>query len=465
MKILETRYGLLEVPEAEQDLICRFLTRYGEWAFDEVRFVAAAMPNIRPLRVLDVGAFVGTFGIGLSQLTTVESTTYVEANPALQPLLRSNVERNGRGQFTVVEAAITPGGSALIGSYDEANLGSLSFTEPEGGARVQAPSPSRFASLSEIVTQSGSVDLIKMDVEGLEYSILSGNKSLLSPGGPAFWLECNNSRQSLDLVSLLLECGLPVHYFAFPSHDPDNFFGDSKAIFPWAYEAGLWASRGPAPSLTPELKRHGCILKRIESREQLRQALWQTPRWAPAAWQDASKAELVAEAAHLAAGERLAQFLVDPSVPVRIESASATDLAVQVKKAKLAQKKAEIESRSYRVLLEDAERQLAVAESLRQINSDLKMLARQGEVELARSNQETVEVRHQLVASELSLAQFRRELAEAREQHVASELRFQQIQRSPYWRVTRPLREFLARHPRVRQTLRKSIARVLRVVR
>ena len=57
---VETRYGTLSLPDVEADIVGRYLSRYGEWGWDEVRFVAGTLPS-EGARVLDVGAFVGTF--------------------------------------------------------------------------------------------------------------------------------------------------------------------------------------------------------------------------------------------------------------------------------------------------------------------------------------------------------------------------------------------------------------------
>lgn len=451
MKILETRYGNLEVPDVEHDLIGRFLARYGEWANDEVRFVAAALPKDRPLDVLDIGAFVGTFGIGLSQAANVASTTFVEANAAISPLLISNVRHNAQGQSKVIEAAVTPDGHSMDATYDSLNLGSLSFAPVEDAARVHLKKPMRFVNMAEIVAQAGEVDLIKMDVEGLEYAILDANRSLLGPGGPAFWLECNNSRQSLALFELLRECGLQVHYFAFPSFAPDNFLKNAEPIFPWAYEAGLWASRGPAPILSSVLREHECILRCVQTREELRHALWQTPRWGPSDWQTATRAELVAEATHALSGERFGKFLVDPEVELQIVGTSLPDLVSQLKSSRLSQTKAEAEARALRALLEDAEKRLAQAEGLRQINADLQTLAR----EITRQKDQVVRQQDEMM----------RELEMQKDRTAAAEQSLLQIQRSPYWRISGPLRGFLTRHKQLRKGLRRIVSAAYRMLR
>lgn len=476
MTTLETRYGQLEVPDVDHDLIGRFLARYGEWAYDEVRFVATALPKDKALRVFDVGAFVGTFGIGLSQTANVELTTFVEANSALTRILSDNVQRNARGHSIVVDAAVTPAGRELVASYDAQNLGSLSFAPTVESMRVQSDAPTRFVRLSELVAQSGRVDLIKMDVEGLEYSILDADRSLLEPGGPAFWLECNESPESLELVDLLVGAGLDVYYFAFPAFAPNNFLGNADPIFPWTYEAGLWANRGSAPILPAVLIQHECILKRIRSREELRHAMWQTPRWAPGDWQNLSRAETVAEAVHTTQGESFATFLVDPAVASRVAGPSLKDAFAELKASKVSHAQALVEAgalrevlegelkalkvshshslaeiRAMRTVLEDADRRLDASQVMRQAHDDLKKITLD-----AMRQAQRLEV-------EVTAADARSKVAEAKRAHAEQQLR--ELQRSPYWRISRPVRNFFGRHEGLRDGLRRVLSKVYRIVR
>src|SRR5262245_55126055 len=84
----ESRYGPIAIPEAEHDIIGQFITRYGEWAWDEVGFVASVLRD--GARVLDAGAFVGTFGLGLAQRRQLDFLCLVEANSTITPFLRQN---------------------------------------------------------------------------------------------------------------------------------------------------------------------------------------------------------------------------------------------------------------------------------------------------------------------------------------------------------------------------------------
>ncbi|MDR6523772.1 FkbM family methyltransferase [Variovorax paradoxus] len=418
MKFIDTRYGSLCVPDAAGDLIGRFLSTYGEWAHDEVRFVASALPK-KPVRVLDVGSFVGTFGMGLIAEAEVASITFIEANPIVAEALRSNVKNLVNIPATVIEAAVSPDGKEMKGRFDEDNLGSLSFAETQEKGRAAIAAITKFVKLSDVVREKGGFDLIKMDVEGLERLILESEPSLMSPEGPSFWLECNEEPGVLGLVDLLISAGLSVHYFAFPAFSPNNFRGQEDQIFPWAYESGLWASRGDAPTLSATLVKHQCILKAINSREDLRLALWQTPRWGRREWQDATPSTLVAEAGHLVRGETYDDFLKALPLSPR-PSVHELQIAMEALRGEL---------RATQTILGDVELQLTQAKANARALDAGRAVAEQFEVALS------------LMKSKLDA-----------------------IENSTYWRVGKRARNFFSRHPKLKNAVRFVLARVYRAI-
>ncbi len=302
-----TRYGSLTVPDTTRDVIGRFLERYGEWGWHEVVFVASILPE--SARVLDIGAFVGTFGLGLALRKPLASLCFVEANPAIVPMLAENVRRNAPILGTVVGAMV--GGEAAepkSGRADAENHGSASFTDDAHGA-VEVEAPQRVLTLAGLRAEHGPFDLIKLDVEGMEAEILQADAEFLARGGTTLWLECNQDRRSLDLAALLLSWGLDLHYFAFPSYNRDNMRGDPSPIFPFAYEAGLLVAPRSPPVLDAELREQGCILRRICSLDDLKQALWRTPRWGMPDWAGAAPGEIVALAGHKLCDDQFDAFL------------------------------------------------------------------------------------------------------------------------------------------------------------
>jgi FkbM family methyltransferase len=278
---VDTRYGHLRVPDTEVDLIGRFLARYGEWAWDEVGFVASVLSD--GARVLDIGAFIGTFGLGLALRRRLEYLCFVEGNPIIAPTLRENVRRNIAVPSTIVVEAAGPGTIHRVGFGNADNYGATSFALGAAAAHYLPCTPGPVATLAELRTEHGEFDLIKLDVEGMELEILRSDAERLSRGDTAIWVECNEDPQSLAISELLLSWGLELHYFAFP-HNPDNLRGDHVAILPLAYEAGLLAAPKILPVLGDELRAHRCILRTIRSVGDLKKALWHTPRWGLPEW-------------------------------------------------------------------------------------------------------------------------------------------------------------------------------------
>lgn len=432
MNFLDTRYGSLCIPDTTGDLIGRFIATYGEWAHDEVRFVAGALPR-GPVRVLDVGSFVGTFGIGLTSEADVSSVVFVEANPLVVDALRTNVETLLKVPASVVEAAVVPDGRELTGLYHADNLGSLSFADTGELGRVEAERPARFVSLLDLSQEHGGFDLIKMDVEGLERSILEAAPSLLEPGGPSFWLECNEDHGVLDLADLLLSAGLTVHFFAFPAFAPDNFRGELDQIFPWAYESGLWASRGAAPALPPVLIQHKCILRAITSREDLRLALWQTPRWGKGEWKDAPQTTLVAEAAHAVLRHEYHDFMATPPRPPGL---SFQEVLKELELSRASEAKARDELRATQLVLGDVESALGDAEVRLQSLEAIRAVSKQYEV---------------------AVASFKARLEHSEAHRIA-------IEKSTYWRIGVKLRKFLSKHPKISGALRAVFSRARRML-
>jgi FkbM family methyltransferase len=325
--MIDSRYGRLAAT-GDQDIVGRFLMRCGEWAWDETSFVASVLPE--NARVLDVGAFLGTFGLGLALRERLDFLCLVEANPTILPLLQTNIDSNVTLHATVINAMVT-GAPARprAGLTDPTNLGATSFAD-EAAAPQSAMLPERAMTLAELRAEYGDFDLIKLDVEGMEQEILRGDCEHLARGDTTLWVECNECPQSLDLAKMLLSWGLGVYYFAFPSHNPDNFRGEDEPIFPWAYEAGLLVAPRTPPQLDATLIAHGCILRPVKTVEDLREALWRTPRWLPAELAHADAPELAAAASRALRGQDYNQFLLAGAEAPPAESIWDRQRAVEV---------------------------------------------------------------------------------------------------------------------------------------
>ena len=280
MALIPTRYGLLHTPGRDGDLVEQVLRGYGEWAWLETCFLASVLPD--HARVLDGGAFLGTFGLGLALLRPLAGLWAVEANWAVQPYLAENLRLAPCPAAAIGALLAGPGALPRPGAAPAGNASAASFLPGATGDPVAGPPCA--VTLAGLRAMYGPFDLIKLDLEGMEAEVLPSDGAALSGGGTALWIECNEDPHALDLCALLLSWGLPVHYFAAPAFNPGNFAGNPEPALPWSYEAGLLAAPRQPPELASELRRAGCILHRIGTVADLEEALWRTPRWGMPDW-------------------------------------------------------------------------------------------------------------------------------------------------------------------------------------
>lgn len=380
---IDTRYGRLAVLDPENDHVSRFLAEYGEWAELEVRFVADLIRE--GAAIADVGAAIGTFGLGLQHERAVGRICFVEDDPERASLLKQNVERNCRIPCTVVETGIVP----LI-------------------------SPGQGLTLGELDRRYGPFDLIKLDAKGRELAVLAGESGLLERTNSTLWLRCKENESSLDLAEYLLARGRKLYYFAFPSFTPDNLRGKRTPVFPFGYRGHLLAA-----ALDPErifaAAGEECIARRIASRDDLRVALWRTPRRVPLEWWNLSNQELIAMATRQANKEEFDNFLVPgtaPPKPSDEDDAQAHALKILAK------------FRSH-------------------------MIAREEQFRRVQHKHRNVQLQAQAVADHhLVLLRTEREL------RIEAEAALTAVLTSTTWRATNRLRTLLANTPRLRQAAR-----------
>lgn len=306
MQSLETRYGQLSVPDNADDLIIKFLARYGEWAWLEVEFVARHTPPAA--RVIDIGSFIGTFGLGLAQATgNLGSIVFCEANPQLFPILATNAKNLCATEYHLILAAIGASPTSLIGRMTDDNLGALSFAPDASGNRLL--SATHYMSLKQLRARFGPFDVIKIDAEGMEKTILSSDAEFLAAEHPTLWLECLETPDSLELASWLLSIGYHLQYFSYSAFNPHNFRKNSDRIFPVAFEAGLLATRAPLEQAKTTSQVDQTFTRSIKCTADLREALWLTPRWAPSGLETLPMPNLVALAARHHANQTFETFL------------------------------------------------------------------------------------------------------------------------------------------------------------
>ncbi|MFC9245975.1 FkbM family methyltransferase [Streptomyces sp. NPDC057136] len=147
---------------------------------------------------LDIGAFSGVYTLLACAANPRLRALAFEPNPNTAPLLRRNVEINGlQHRVTVVEKALSaaPGKARLSIPHDTtaASLDASSVRSPTSSVEVAVTT-------ADEVAAGLDVDLVKIDVEGLESEVMRGMTGLIHRCRPQIIVEC------LDAEALAKVC-------------------------------------------------------------------------------------------------------------------------------------------------------------------------------------------------------------------------------------------------------------------
>jgi len=170
---------------------------------------AVAQANV----VLDIGANTGLFSFAAAAQNKNVKIYAFEPLPRVAEILRENAELNPQSRVTVVERAVSdepgvarifdPGGDQPASASLRSDFLSTD-TEPVDVATV---------SIDSFLADDGveQVDLIKLDVEGVEELALHGMRKTLQKYKPAIFMEMVDERPALvDAIRELTEMGYQI---------------------------------------------------------------------------------------------------------------------------------------------------------------------------------------------------------------------------------------------------------------
>ena len=212
---------------------------YGEWAQDEIDLIG---DFLQPGScVFDIGAFIGTHTLAFSRLVGDHGKVYsFEPRREIFDILSKNIELNNLGNVTAFNAAVSDELSNVslssLSQSDDANLGGLALHDPANVSRDEDYSV-KVLSIDSLAIDH--LDLIKIDVEGMEDSVLNGAVETIKRLRPVIFAECNSLNSGIKLLSLSDRFGYAVLGGLTNAFSPDNFNGVEENYFYNAKELGL----------------------------------------------------------------------------------------------------------------------------------------------------------------------------------------------------------------------------------
>jgi FkbM family methyltransferase len=170
------------------DLVQRTIRITGTW---EPHQVAWLKDELAPgATFIDVGANVGYFALLASQRVGPLGTVIaIEPSRRTADLLERNATRNGAPLVLEQCACTDDDACGTVALFQGADSGETSLASGAAGSQRSEQIPAK--TLDRIVRERGltRVDVIKIDVEGAEYQVLSGAKRTLAEFRPKLMIE------------------------------------------------------------------------------------------------------------------------------------------------------------------------------------------------------------------------------------------------------------------------------------
>jgi FkbM family methyltransferase len=233
MMIVNCRYGDFSIPQWN-DLIADSLRLYGEWAQLEIDILANFIGDGDV--VIDAGAFIGTHTRAFSKLVGPAGEVLAfEPNHIAFKFLAANISRS---RYANIKA--TPD---ALGSTEDRRFLGPAVSGNAGHTRL-SPTPRgsehRAVSVKPLDTFGiARVNFIKVDVEGMEHSILEGAPGLINTSKPVIFMEVNTLQDSVPVLNWASSTDYLVFGLLTPAFNPDNFNHVSHNVFGSAKECGL----------------------------------------------------------------------------------------------------------------------------------------------------------------------------------------------------------------------------------
>jgi FkbM family methyltransferase len=158
-------------------------------------------------RVIDCGAWIGQWSLMHRHAEHVEA---FEPNPDIQPLLLHNIQNHPQIHHHAVALSNQPGRTAL--RY-ESHTGTCHMWESGHADGIEVRTLDSY--------QFSAVDVIKIDVEGMEVPLLQGAEQTIRNNRPWILIEGNESpgrygRSKRDILHLLHSWGMTRVYKQWP---------------------------------------------------------------------------------------------------------------------------------------------------------------------------------------------------------------------------------------------------------
>jgi len=238
------RHGLLCYDD-EDAIIGAAIRMYGEWAEEEIHLLSSFIEL--GAVVLDAGANIGTHTLAFARFVGPAGRVIaIDAQARAHELLTMNVVLNGARQVECLRALVgreTGVHFLPAGEDDEHNLAAAAFLNlPTRNERTPFLSPVPMIALDDLALQR--CDLMKIDIEGMEFEALSGAEKTIARLRPPIYFEQARPDSFAEIFALLAGTGYELFWHAADPFNRRNFRQAAENIFGGTREINVLALPG-----------------------------------------------------------------------------------------------------------------------------------------------------------------------------------------------------------------------------
>lgn len=228
---LDTRYGRMLIPEGDS-VIGRSLKLYGEWAQHEIDALLDLVEDDGI--ILDVGANIGTHSLAFAKRRPNSLVVAFEPQPVPFQILSANALLNGCRNIRALN--IGCGDADAIAwvncDYDalDRNVGAFSIERFRLSGPETAGFPLRLLPI-DVLSFAAPVRLIKMDVEGMESTVLAGTCETIKTHRPVVYLEMLDIAASTRCYSTLQNLSYDLYWLETWAYNANNFNNSAENVW------------------------------------------------------------------------------------------------------------------------------------------------------------------------------------------------------------------------------------------
>lgn len=205
--------------------IGRSLDLYGEFSVNEsVLFAQILSPGDV---AIDIGANIGAHTLHFASLVGPAGQVYAfEPQRVIHQVLCANMALNEHFNVLALHAAAGAEASTLhvpaLDFANEGNFGGHALTHSAGETARVIPLDS---------LDLPALKLLKIDVEGMECSVLQGARRQIARHRPFIYAENDRKQNSAALIRLMSEMGYQLWWHLPALYNPHNFNGNPTNVF------------------------------------------------------------------------------------------------------------------------------------------------------------------------------------------------------------------------------------------